>query len=130
MAAGLTCVGAGCGSLTLPPPRELVPLFDLVVPASATVRDTVRIGYAYETSCGPTPKPEVSIGSTTVRVAVWREVPEFPWPCPPITAAIVREEVLLLPRSAAVPVSVRFREPGGADSVRTISYSASSSRAP
>ena len=129
--AGLTILVASCADGTAPRPRELVLLFDLAVPSTASLLDTVRIGYAYATGCGPVAKPDVAISGASVRVAVWREVPEYPWPCAlPVAEARIQAEVLLPPRPGVTEVTVRFREPGGADSVRTIGSAPMASRAP
>ena len=120
---GLTLGSVACGTITSPPARELASLFDLVVPSIAAPADTVHIGYAYVTACGPSPTTDVRITASSVQIAVWREIPEYPWPCPAgIVAAIVRAEVVLPPRTGVATVTVRFREPNTPDSVRTITY--------
>jgi hypothetical protein len=113
----VACVTA-CSSIGAPPERALVQLFDLDVPATVAPTDTARIGFAFDASCGPTPTAEISIRPDLVEIAVWREIPEFPYPCPAVVVPAYRE-VRLLPSQRATTVTVRFRQPT-ADSVRTI----------
>jgi hypothetical protein len=112
-------LAAACSSVSAPPERVLVTLFDLEVPATVAPTDTARIGFTFDASCGPTPWAEISMRPDLVEVAVWREVPEFPYPCPAVVVP-ARREVSLLPGQRAATVTVRFRQPGGVDSVRTI----------
>jgi hypothetical protein len=69
-------------------------------------------------SCGPTPTTLVSIRPERVEIAVWREIPEFPAPCPAVVV-YAHGEVTLLPSQRASTVTVRFRQPD-TDSLRTI----------
>jgi hypothetical protein len=108
-----------CASVGAPNERVLVHLFDLEVRDTVAPTDTVRIGFTFDASCGPAPSAEISMRPDLVEVAVWREVPEFPYPCPAVVVP-ARREVSLLPGQRAATVTVRFRQPGGVDSVRTI----------
>lgn len=112
-------LAAACSSVDEPNERVLVHLFDLEVPATVAPSDTARIRFTFDASCGPTPTAEVALRPERVEIAVWREVPEFPYPCPAMVVPAHRE-VSLLPGERAATVTVRFRQPGGVDSVRTI----------
>lgn len=115
----VVALAASCSSVAAPPDRVRVHLFDLEVPATVAPTDTARIGFTFDASCGPTPTAEIRLRPDLVEISVWREVPEFPYPCPAVIVPAHRE-VSLLPGERDAVVTVRFRQPGGVDSVRTI----------
>jgi hypothetical protein len=122
LAAVATCALAAtvaCTSSTAPEERSIIALSELEVPELVMPVDTVRIGYSYVTPCGPAPRTDVVIRPTSVRIVVSAEIPEHTWPCLP-DRPVVQGEVFLFPSQRAGVVTVRFRQPGGADSVRTI----------
>jgi hypothetical protein len=112
-------ITSACSNVGGPPDRALVALGDLEVPATIAPTDTARIRFTFDVSCGPTPTATISIRPELVEIAVWREIPEYLAPCPAVVVLATRE-VTLLPSQRAPTVTVRFRQPVGPDSLRTI----------
>jgi hypothetical protein len=118
----VTCLGAaaivalGCREPTSPQSSWLVVIQDIDLPSLVDIADTVRISFNYEASCGPR---TLEIVQDAERVEISARAAPFGGLC---TAGISfqRAQVVLFPYQRAETVTVIFRQPAGADSVRTI----------
>ena len=120
-----------CRDSTSPSARVYLDLYSLETPASANLTDTVRVAFQYSAWCGPTPSIDLAMQSGRVDVAVWTTREALDRLCIAIYPLSVRSEILLPPRFlGAVQTEVRFRQPEGPDSVRTIVTAGVAARAP
>lgn len=119
-AAAALCL-VGCRDSTGPTERIHEELFGFETPASARFTDTVRVAFRYFARCGPAPSLDLSMRGGRLTVAVWTTRDALDRICPAIYPQPVRTEVLIPPQFlGSVQTEVRFRQPEGADSVRTI----------
>lgn len=110
---------SACTEASAPGPRVGVYLFDLSTPATGRAGDTVHIGFAYDGMCVPAPALDVRVRPGSVTISAWITRDQMPFACP----AMLRPapvELNIRPDFEDGEARVVFRQPNGADSVRTI----------
>ncbi|WKW13136.1 hypothetical protein Strain138_002451 [Pseudogemmatithrix spongiicola] len=115
--AALLCV-AGCKETTSPAERFAVPIDAISVPNTAAPSDTVVVGFRYEASCGAR-EVTLRLRADSMVVAVFAVFPSGGLVCPALLAYAHRT-VTLTPPERSQPFTIVFKQPTGADSVRTI----------
>lgn len=109
---------AGCKESTSPPERFAVLIDSISVPSTAAPSDTVVIGFRYDAGCGAR-DVTLRLKADSMVVAVFAVFPSGGLVCPALLAYAHRT-VTLTPSERSQPFTVVFKQPTGADSVRTI----------
>ena len=131
LCAAAALVLGSCDVPTSPNDRVYLQLFQFETPDVVSSGDTVRVGFRYSTWCGSAPSLDLSLRRGDIRVGVWTRRKELDRICVAIYPISVRTEFLLPPQYLGPERTVvRFRQPEGADSVRSIVTQAAESRAP
>ena len=109
LAAGVGCRGATA------PTGQLAELLGARVPATAAPGEALEVaGYFGRGACERT-RPVVERSGATLSLALVREVPDSPGPC--IGVLLPDTVVARVPAPVPLPLTVRFRRAGAADSV-------------
>ncbi len=126
-AASVLLAGA-CAETTAPGTRFAVAIDGINVPSVAAPSDTVVVSFRYDASCG---EREVTLRfkPESLMVAVAGAYPPGGVVCPALIAYAYRS-ITLLPAERSQPFTVIFRQPTGADSVRTIQTALAAMDAP
>jgi hypothetical protein len=109
---------AACTEPTSPRERFAIPIDSITVPSTAAPSDTVVVGFRYDASCGAR-EVTLRLRPDSLVVSVVAVFPPGGLVCPALLAYVHRT-VTLTPAERAQPFTVVFRQPTGADSVRTI----------
>lgn len=113
-------LGAACSDSTSPPVRHQATIYAIQTSPRAAVMDTIHISFQYNTSpCDTAVVVESQLESDGIRLGVSSVGSGDP--CPIAVTAVYRPPFLYVvgPIHQA-PFTVRFAEPGEADSVRVI----------
>jgi hypothetical protein len=115
------CVlGAACSDSTSPPVRHQARIFAIQTSPRAAVMDTIHISFQYSTSpCDTAVVLESQLESDGIRLGLSSVGTNDP--CPIAVTAVFQPPFLYVVGPLhQVPFTVRFAEPGEADSVRVI----------
>lgn len=106
-----------CEDSTGPVTRFDVAISNIVVPATAAPSDTIPVRFSYDANCG---EREVTLrfGGDRLEVRVVGTRPRDA-ACPAVVV-LAERTVLIPPADRALPYTITFAQPAGADSVRVV----------
>ena len=115
-----TVLGAACSDSTSPPVRHQATIFAIQTSPRAALMDTIHVSFQYSTSpCDTAVVLESQLESDGVRLGISSIGTNDP--CPIAVTAVYQPPFLYVVGPLhQVPFTVRFAEPGQADSVRVV----------
>jgi hypothetical protein len=113
-------LGTSCSDPTSPPVRHQARMFAIQTSPRAAVMDTIHISFQYSTSpCDTAVVLESQLESDGIRLGISSVGTNNP--CPIAVTAVFQPPFLyVVGPPHQVPFTVRFAEPGEADSVRSV----------
>ena len=113
-------LGAACSDSTSPPVRHQATIFAIQTSPRAALMDTIHVSFHYSTSpCDTAVVLESQLESDGVRLGISSIGTNDP--CPIAVTAVYQPPFLYVVGPLhQVPFTVRFAEPGEADSVRVV----------
>lgn len=114
-------VGAACSDATSPPERHQATIYAIQTSPRAAVMDTIHISFQFNTSpCDTAVVVESQLESDGIRLGVSSVGTSSPCPIAVATQIYRPPFLYVVGPLHPVPFTVRFAEPGEADSVRVV----------